>query len=347
MNTSISPDFAGRIHLCLGVKNGHVASVNIESTRPQGVTKIFAGRSAHETVRILGLIFSLCSTAQSMAALGAIERALGGKASKSEQVSRDILREAEMLSQTVMRVAMDWPQLLGLKPDIEMTRAALNVQSLIEEALFGGANWKQVGGAGLTPDVAGVGEHLLNLQDVINSGLYQDGLADQLLAALDEFELNGFGALGSKVDPELGALTRHWYAADVVQARETYGAGLRARLMARLVDLEDLPKSQMAHLDHLGPCSPSAAAFNIDGTGEATVETARGALTHKVEIKDGLVAAYEISAPTDLNFEANGVVAIGLRDVAVSDKESLQRAAELHVLAVDPCVKCDLVINDV
>ncbi len=346
MNTSISPDFAGRIHLRLDITDGHVSHVDVESTRPKGVSKVFAGRSPDETVRVLGLIFSLCSTAQSMASLGAIEQALGIRVSKSEQAARDILREAEMLTQTVMRISMDWPKMLGFTPHLDMARAAMSAQGEIEQALYGGANWKHIGGAGLTPDVLGVGDHLSNLQSTLYQHLYGEGFADQLLSALDELQLNAFGALASDEQPETGALMRHWDAAQVVKAREAYGAGLRARFVSRLVDIEDLPKSQMALLDRLGPCDPASPTTRKGGVGEVTVETARGALHHKVEIKDGLISGYEIFAPTDVNFETDGVVAMGLRGVEAADEEALKRAAELHVLAVDPCVKCELEIFD-
>ena len=69
------------------------------------------------------------------------------------------------------------------------------------------------------------------------------------------------------------------------------------------------------------------------GEGAATVETARGPLTHEVEIRDLRVTRCRTTAPTERNFAPGGPVAAGLQGAPLD-----LLAAELHILAIDPCV---------
>lgn len=322
---------------------GHVTAVQIDSTRPQGVSKVFEGRAPGEVVSMLGLIFSLCSTAQTMASLTAVEHAQGISVAPEQRAARDILRQAEMLSQTAMRVMMDWPRLLDLPQAATTVRAALAAQGGLEVDFFDTKPWKVLGGVNMSPNVDGVRARIQGLQSTVTQTLQEDGLAKSLLSALDAQGLNGFGALPEGVEPEVGALSRQWQNPEVIQARETYGAGLLARLLARLADLQDLPIAMLAAVEELGECVAASEFPSLDGKGTATVETARGPLTHTVELKTGQIVSYEIDAPTDLNFTNDGVVVQGLLQ---ADADNLKTAAELHVLAVDPCVSCALEIDD-
>lgn len=339
-------DLSGRIAVRLTVKGERIVGVEIDSTRPRGVAQVFFGRTPDEVVPMLGLIFSLCSTAQSMAGLGAVEEASKQAVRASQRAARDVLRQSEMLTQTAMRVLMDWPRLLGVERATKTVRLALSTQSGLEMDLFGGANWKVPGGIDATPDVESVHARILKLQDALDVTLYQGGLADKLMAALDQRALNGFGALPDGAPPESGALSRQWDEAGVAVARSRFGAGLRARLMARLADLENVPEQMLRAVEALGPCNAIELPAGIDGVGAAAVETARGVLAHRVELREGKITSYEIDAPTDVNFLNDGVVAQGLIGESVKDLEALSAAAELHVLAIDPCVRCALEIVD-
>ena len=155
-NPKLNADFAGRILVRLSTHAGRVTAVDIDSTRPGGVTQVFAGRAPDDVVGMLGLIFSLCSTAQTIAGLTAVEAARGLTIAAEHTAARDLLRQAEMLTQTAMRVLMDWPRLLGLPPAAATVRAALTAQTGLEADLYRGANWKVPGSIEMTPDVEGV-----------------------------------------------------------------------------------------------------------------------------------------------------------------------------------------------
>ena len=186
----IGSDFAGRIEVRLSTHAGLVCGVDINSTRPRGVAKVFTGRTPDETVGLLGGVFSLCATAQTVAGLEALEAACRVSISEPQRAARTILREAEMLTQTVLRVGMDWPRLLGVAPAVELARLALSTQAALEADLFDGRNWKVVGGALMRPDGHAVRSHVSGLHDGVRAAFSEGGLADQLLAALDARGLN-------------------------------------------------------------------------------------------------------------------------------------------------------------
>lgn len=329
----------GALTVQLSIRDGRIGAVDIVSTRPQGASRAFAGKDPQDIARHVGLIFSLCSNAQTVASLMAIEQAGGVSVSASQTAARDLLRLSEMFSQTALRVMMDWPRVLGLPPATEGVRRALAVQAALAGELFADGDWKRLGGGALRPDVSAIGAQI----DALHA-LAVQCQPDDVLHALDAEGLNGFGALSADAQPELGALARRWDDEAVRDARMRFGAGLRARFLARVADLADIPGQMRRVVAGLNADDPLTVSL-ADGEGRATVETARGPLTHRCALKDGVITAYEIAAPTDDNFRPGGVVAAGLMGVEVAaDGVHLRTACELHILAVDPCVSCNLEI---
>ncbi|MCK9532252.1 MAG: nickel-dependent hydrogenase large subunit [Gammaproteobacteria bacterium] len=118
------------------------------------------------------------------------------------------------------------------------------------------------------------------------------------------------------------------------------GNGLLTRLVARLVELEDIPKRlerDRLALEWDEACGDSAAPV-AGGNGLAQVEAARGRLIHYVEIARGAVRRFRILAPTEWNFHPAGVAAQGLLTLCGDDEAVLRRQAALWINAVDPCV---------
>ena len=338
-------DFGGAIHIRLDVKGGRVAAVDVRSTRPPEAAQVFRGRRPADVARMMGLIFSLCGRAQTVCALEALEQAQGLSHTPETARARDAMRLAEMLSQTTLRVCLDWPRLLDVPPRPEIARACLDTERGLEQALFAGADWRMPGGIAFSPDLDGARAELQELTVLLDE-VVQGDLADKLRAALAKARLEGFGAAESvREEDEIGALKRQWRAAAVAGARAAHGSGLLARLEARLADVFVLLGDLDVALSetHMSDAPVQSAA--ADGTGRACVETARGPLTHSVTLKDGVVQQYVIDAPTDVNFAPDGVVARGLLDAAGGDEAHLKAAAELFALAVDPCVACHLEVD--
>ena len=123
------------------------------------------------------------------------------------------------------------------------------------------------------------------------------------------------------------------------------GAGLIARLAARLVDLARIPGQLRVKAAVLSSGASAAAVPGmVDGAGLAQVEAARGRLVHGVIVDGGRVAEYRILAPTEWNFHPDGAAARGLAKL-MPQKGSLEDQARLLIGLIDPCVAYDLRIH--
>jgi len=117
------------------------------------------------------------------------------------------------------------------------------------------------------------------------------------------------------------------------------GEGRIARLLAERIRwrLQEL----LAWLNRCPGVSGTVAAHRPSpGCGEATVETARGPLQHRIELAGDAVAAYEISAPTDRSFAEDGLAASHLTEVIGVDHGAAVSALKRLIMALDPCVPC-------
>ncbi|MCB1348551.1 MAG: hypothetical protein KDK11_07860 [Maritimibacter sp.] len=310
----------GDIRIGLTGTGGRIAAVSIRSTRPEGAARIFEGKPAETMCGTIGRVFSLCGRAQTVAALAAVEQAQGIAPDPGVARARDALRRAEMLTQVVTRLALHWPRVLGLPLAPGAVRAAMAAELAIEQGVLG-AGWRRPG-AGLDGGRADVGAAEIDLDALVAP--LSDGLAAR--------GWQGYGALPAGAAPECGVLATYWDAPAVARARAAHGAGLAARLAAAETALRTLPGEIAADLAAVRP-APVRLPTRDANDGVATVETARGPLTHRVRVEGGQVVRCRTEAPTEANFTETGPVASGLLG-AVADPV----AAELHVLAIDPCV---------
>ena len=119
----------GRLTIDLDRAADGAGRASISSSRPLGLTKAFLGKSVHETVRTLPILFSVCGVAQGAAAAQACERALGIETNDETQAVRQLLVLAESLREHLIRTAIDWPRFLGLEAK---KRELLRVMRLCE-----------------------------------------------------------------------------------------------------------------------------------------------------------------------------------------------------------------------
>lgn len=315
-------DLAGEIRVRLDDEAGRIGRVRIVSTRPVAAARIFEGKPAGEMCATIGRVFSLCGTAQTVAALTAVESALGIAPDPAVTAARDAARRAEILTQVTTRLALHWPRVLGLPLQPAAVRGAMAGERALAAAALGDG-WRTPGaGTPATSALAALPE------------IDTEALVAPLAEALAARGLEGYGALPEGVAPEFGVLVTHWNDHAVARARSRHGVGLAARLAAAETALATLPGEIRAGLAAVRPTPPRGAS-RTGGQGDATVETARGPLTHRVAIEAGIVTHCRTEAPTEPNFAPRGPVAAGLAG-ALADPV----AAELHVLAIDPCVAC-------
>jgi uptake hydrogenase large subunit len=112
---------------------------------------------------------------------------------------------------------------------------------------------------------------------------------------------------------------------------------LSRRMAARLGELRDWLSDRPAML---GTVSAVGVA---PGRGEARVETARGTLVHRLAQHGDQIADYEITAPTDVHFEADGDAARWLETLRGMPTAEAKQQALLLVMALDPCVPWECV----
>ncbi len=330
---------AGEICIKLRVENGTVMNVSIFETPPVDPSALFSGRNAFEVVKQLGSLYSLCARAQTIAALNAVEDALDLVAPPRQQAARNVLRLAEILSQTALRLCLDWPRLLELESEPELVRNCLKAEKQIERHMFGNNDWRIVGAARSEPDIKAAMNVVDELQARVDDFLTPGGLAQQIREALKAGKFESIGALKDGAGPEDGAFRRQHMAPAVRKACDRFGLGLAARLEARLVELAALPGEIVATLDAVAGDGAPVSIPSRNDSGWFEVETVRGRLSHRVSLNGDNIATYDINAPTRYNFREDGPVATGLAGLSLDDDSVLIRAAELHVLAIDPCVQ--------
>lgn len=142
---------------------------------------------------------------------------------------------------------------------------------------------------------------------------------------------------------ETGALARMAGHPLISSLLEREGASIFVRLLARLLEAVEL----IEHLDGDAQRPPwlESAALR-PGVGVAWVQTARGLLIHWLALDaDGKVADYRIVAPTEWNFHPQGAYTCGLIGRPAASAEEARAAAELLLLALDPCVAYEVELN--
>jgi hypothetical protein len=132
------------------------------------------------------------------------------------------------------------------------------------------------------------------------------------------------------------------------QLAKHYGFGLLTRMVARLLELASIPAKLRQQLQALIQGSVDVDSEKSEGStdeGLGQVEAARGRLIHRVVVRDGVIAGYQIVAPTEWNFHPRGVVASGLKSLPARETDRLKEYADLFINAVDPCVGYRLEIS--
>ncbi len=150
---------------------------------------------------------------------------------------------------------------------------------------------------------------------------------------------------------ETSALSRQSAQPIVKTIKQKFGAGLMARLVARLCELSDIfgelqqtIKSLKTGRETKAPEHGCHCKHNTcqSGYGVGTIEAARGRLVHGARVEQGVVADYKILAPTEWNFHPLGSAKQALEHLTAPSLDMLRRQAELTITAIDPCVGYEL-----
>lgn len=336
-----------------------IERTTIFSTRPQLAQTLFHGRTPDDASNAAGLIFSLCGKAQTFAAQACCAAAAG------QHLADDILHQhtravmTEQALEHAWRLLLDWPRHhTGYLPDVDTLQILRHTST--DAAAFSAAladrlttrllgqplqSWLALDLAGLTtwyetrhtmlqnlfadlPETD-TGRYQGNRLPAVTS-LHPDDLCDIGRQALQHPDFCRTPVWYGQ-PAETGAVTRmhnHPLLAEWVAQR---GCGMGARMLARLLELAQMPARLASQDDTL---LQSHALENH--TGVAAAETARGMLIHAVQLQNERVLQYRIIAPTEWNFHPAGPVTQALG--TLSPGTCLQQQAMLVCQAFDPCV---------
>lgn len=363
----LSANLEGRIDICLRVHDGIVQDVAILSSRPQLAQKLMAGLPPQAAAERAGLIFSLCGKAQRIAAEMACEAAQGQIPDAAELFARSRRVLIELAQEHAWHLLMNKPRLTGHAPDmaalLALRQAAADpdhfatvLQQLIAETLLGEPatswlsrdlaafdQWRAQAATlpaklfGALPVVEDAGISTVQLLPPLQE------LAEEQCADLAHFALADEHFCAQPVwrggPVETGAIARmrrHRLLSEWIEAR---GRGADARLLARLLELAQLPQQLAGGGDAVVKAYPLG-----ENAGMAAIETSRGLLIHAVRLSAGKVTDYRIVAPTEWNFHPSGALAEALHELA--DGASAAVDAESICQSLDPCVAFAVEVND-
>ena len=130
----------------------------------------------------------------------------------------------------------------------------------------------------------------------------------------------------------------------IKDAHRKYGDSIFSRILARVCESAQLlvhSKKLLDELDLSEPSyiEPSIDITKLDGSGEASVEAARGSLIHKVELENGVIKSYEIITPTQWNLSGGTKEKQGVSQKAMVGLDDT-KTAELVFKSFDVCSVC-------
>jgi len=138
-------DLGGGLDLELATDGRAVVGVRLTSQRPTGLGRFFRGKEPATLVERLPLIFSLCGTAQTVAACEALEQGLACAANPD----RTALRRAAVLSETIVEtlrgMVVEWAAFLNEPLDPKALLTATAAREHLLAAMLPPNAWRRVG----------------------------------------------------------------------------------------------------------------------------------------------------------------------------------------------------------
>ncbi|MCG8021485.1 MAG: hypothetical protein JAZ20_13815, partial [Candidatus Thiodiazotropha weberae] len=98
----------GEIRIELQCQDDRVNQVVINSTRPLNLPKIFHGKAVDELLTMIPMLYSICATAQSSAAVKACRQATGITADWRIHLLEQMLVNVETAREHLWRIMSDW-----------------------------------------------------------------------------------------------------------------------------------------------------------------------------------------------------------------------------------------------
>lgn len=227
-----APGIEGALSVRLAVAGGRVTAAHVTVQRPLAAARALGGRPAADALKLVPLLFSVCSTAQGVAALNACEQALGITAAPAQRIARDLLVLAETVSSHGWHVLMDWPRLLEEAPSTEQLAALRTVNANLQAGLFPERDALTIGGGGLHPKEAVLRLAVARLDAHITQSVFGGASCPATLAELKVWATTGDTAAARLVAQTLDSPHPGYGATDVPVLTPRPAAWFAARLAA-------------------------------------------------------------------------------------------------------------------
>ncbi|QCO17844.1 hydrogenase (plasmid) [Azospirillum brasilense] len=160
----------GSVSVRLETAAGRVRAVSVKVRRP-AAARALCGRTPDEAMRLVPLLFSLCGTAQSLAAMESLEAALGLDA-RPHTTARALLADAEAATNHAWQVLMDWPARLGEAPQPKELARLRAAAAAIHPALYPARDGLRPGGGSLRPDRTALAAAIAALRDGLERAVF-------------------------------------------------------------------------------------------------------------------------------------------------------------------------------
>lgn len=127
----------GKITIEIFPESTDDSRVYISSTRPLELSKMFIGKSPEQVLMVIPMMFNICGTAHSYAALSAIQQNMNITTNPKLAIAHELLLQIEIAREHLMRIFLDWPKLLTLNQDKAILMEVNSLTDHFTHSLFG------------------------------------------------------------------------------------------------------------------------------------------------------------------------------------------------------------------
>ena len=341
---------SGSVRVGLRLDAGCIQSVDVNLQRPLAAVRQWVlGQSFEQFLATLPLAFSLCAAAHRVAAVEALERAMGWQAPVEVEQARQQWVALERIKETAIRLVhtwqLPWPmaalkQLLSLCTDAS--------QSLAAVASLKAAQAPTSAGAWIVP-ITQLCAQLFGqvsvdwLRQQTYQYCYKEGHVqtwpDVLRLQAADWQLLLPQLRAGCFKAELAGQPKATGPASCVCGADPETDPIQQRLRALLEHLQE----DVACLTR--PMRAWKSPVDLEPyEGIAVVRTTRGLLLHRVCLQGTQLSDWQTIAPTDWNFHTKGLLKAQLEGLKVpEDSQEAERWINALIQSIDPCVAVQLV----
>ncbi len=366
---------AGQITVTAEYDGYQITQVSIHSTRPKLVSRILEGKAPEEVVVIVPLLYSLCSTAQTVAGVTAIESNQGHQAGPEVLRVRNFLLLAETVKELGLRLVQDWlpdekvisaPALLKWYSQVQQKFSwSLHLQAQIEDTQrierdiqLSVSELKALlqsltAGNELSFKESVYAENRYHPVGNAVARLNQQFAGIHLGEGAKPLDLSKQGGSTDYLQQKICEDKTFCSAPDILGDCAESSVWMRNSKQSMITEAKALNMHPIALrflalvLELKGVPQRLLNAgreklIDVLGPGFVAVNIARGTLIHSItldgdELAHSKVASYNVIAPTEWNFHPEGSLVKMLQGVVVPEN-LVKPLVEKLILAVDPCV---------